>query len=403
MKRYVLLLLIFTLLAQARTEIVSQWRGPDRDGVYPNENLLAEWPQGGPKLLWKATGLGEGYSSPAVTEDRVYVTALLDNTGYLFAFDHEGNPVWNVAYGPEWDQGHPGTRTTPTVVGDKMYLVSGVGHVVCLSTSGTVLWTVDMTKTFGAQVLRWGIAESPLVDDDRVICTPGGSKAMLAALDRHTGETVWQTKGNGDISAYCSPDVITVGNNRIIVTMTQKHVVGVDAETGKFLWEQPHHTRYDINPNTPLYSNGLLYTNSGYGTGSQMFELSADGTSIKKLWDNEIPDSQMAGMVLVDGYIYASGHSNRGWACVDWQSGELQWQDRDLGGKGPIIFSDGLIYIYSEKGDVALVNPNPQKFDVISSFEVTEGSGPHWAHPVIDNGRLYIRHGDVLLVYDISK
>lgn len=396
------ILLIFLAATLVFSEVLSEWRGANRDGIYPNERLLKKWPEAGPKKLWSADGLGIGFSSPAVTQQAVYVTALIGSEGRLFAFDHNGKQIWKTGYGPEWDQGHKGARTTPTVVDDKIYLISGMARVVCLNTAGAIEWSVDMEREFGARNLHWGLTESPLVDGDIIYCTPGGSKAMMAALNRFTGKTIWQTKGNGQLSAYCSPVIIKHNGKRILVTMTEKAVVALEPASGEVLWQQPHVTQYDINPNTILYQDGYLYTLSGYGTGGQMFALTADGKSAQKVWVNETPDSQMAGAVLVDGYIYSSGHKNRGWACSAWKTGAVQWQSRDYGGKGPIIFSDGMLYLYSEKGDVVLAKPNPEKFEPVSAFVMQDGSGEHWAHPVIKNGRLYIRHGDVMNVYDIS-
>lgn len=384
-------------------QIQSQWRGPNRDGKYPNEKLLKNWPAQGPKLLWKAIGLGIGFSSPAVTKDRVYVTAMIDGEGFVFVFDLDGKQLAKYSYGPEWDGGHKGVRTTPTIVGDKMYLFTGHGHAVCMNTSGKVLWDVDTQKEFGARQLEWGITESVVVDGDRVFCTPGGSETMLAVLDRNSGKTIKKIAGNGEESGYCSPVIVQHGTRRLLLTMTGKSVVGVDADSYEYLWSAPHSTRYDINPNTPLYFNGHVLTTSGYGTtGTQLFQISPDGKKITKVWQNGDPDSQMAAAVLVNDYVYMSGHNKRGWYCLDWQTGETKWTSRDLYGKGPIIYADGLIYVYSEKGDVGLVKPNPEKFDLVSSFVMTEGSGEHWAHPAIKDGRFYLRHGDVMNVYDIA-
>jgi outer membrane protein assembly factor BamB len=403
MKTVLMMIMIFAFYNSSRSDVLSQWRGPQRDGKYPDEKLLQSWPENGPMLLWKTGGLGEGYSSPAVTTKAVYVTALIEGKGVLFAFDHNGKPLWNVTYGLEWAKDHPGARSTPTVVDDKIYLVSGMGSVVCISTAGKIVWTVDMTKQFGAINLMWGITESPLVIGDRIYCTPGSPTTMLAALNRQTGETIWQCKGNGELSTYCSPVLVQHNGRSIILTMTQKSVVGVDAETGAFLYSKPHITQYDINPNTPLYHDGQVYVTSGYGTGGEMFQISADGKSLIKLWANKTPDNQMAGVVLLDGFVYSSGHNNRGWACLDWKTGAVAWISREFGGKGPLIFADGKLYLYSEKGDVVLVNPNSQKLEAVSAFSIAEGSGPHWAHPVIKDGRLYIRHGDVLMVFDIAQ
>ena len=384
-------------------KVDSQWRGPNRDGVYPNETLLKKWPASGPKLLWSHDGLGEGFSSAAVTADRVYVTGMTGGKGYLFAFDKTGKLAWKSFYAPEWDGSYPGARTTPTVVGDRVYVMSAKGHCVCLDTAGKLKWSVDLVRDFKARNLNWGMTESLLVDGDRVFCTPGGPDVMMAILDRHTGKTIKKIKGNGETSGYCSPCIVKHGNTRLLLTMTAGSLVGLDADKGEYLWHQPHVTSYVVNANTPLYHDGYIYTVSGYGTGGQMFKLSPDGKKIGLVWTQKELDSQYGAVVLVDGYIYGSGHSRRGWHCLDWKTGKVQFSERAIGNKGNIIFADGMLYCYSEKGDVALVKPNPKKFEVVSSFKIEEGTGPHWAHIVIKNGRLYVRHGDTLMVYDISR
>jgi len=383
--------------------IDSQWRGPNRDGVYPNESLLKKWPDEGPKLIWSVGELGAGYSSPAVTSDRIYLTGMISGEGFLFAFDREGKLVWKSSYGPEWDGSRPGARTTPTVVDDRIYLMSAEGRAVCFSTDGNKIWSINLMQEFGARNLEWGMTESLLVDGDRVFCAPGGRNVMIAALDRHSGKAIWKIKGTGETSGYCSPCLVKHGERRLLLTMTARSVVGIDADSGEYLWRHSHVTDYVVNANTPLYQDGYLYTVSGYDTGGQMFELSEDGKSIKRVWSQDTLDSQMGAAVLVDGYIYGSGHQNRGWHCLDWKTGKVRYTAREIGNKGAIIFSDGMLYCYSERGDVALVKPNPQKFEVVSSFQIKKGSGEHWAHPVIKDGRLYIRHGDALIVYHIAK
>ena len=405
MKNKTILVLIagFFSFSTLCAQIESQWRGPNRDGVYPNESLLRVWPEEGPELLWSVAGLGAGYSSPAVTNDHIYVTGMIKGEGFLFAFDMDGKLDWKTLYGSEWSGSSPGARTAPTVVGDLIYLMSALGRVVCLSTEGKIVWTRDLMQDFGARNIEWGMTESLLVDENRVFCTPGGRNAMMAALDRHTGKTIWTIKGNREKSGYCSPCLIKHGQRRLILTMTAESVVGIDADTGEFLWQHSHITEYAVNANTPLYHNGSIYTVSGYDTGGQMFQLSDDGTTVKRIWSTDKLDSQMGASVLVDGFIYGSGHQNRGWFSLDWKTGKVQFSARELGNKGAIIFSDGLLYCYSERGDVGLVKPNPQKFEVLSSFRVQEGSGEHWAHPVIKKGRLYIRHGNTLMVYNIDR
>ena len=190
---------------------------------------------------------------------------------------------------------------------------------------------------------------------------------------------------------------------RLIATMIQKSIIAVNAADGKFFWQYPHATDYDINANSPIYQDGFIYCLSGYGSGGEKLQIAADGKSVQKVWQNETLDSQIGAAVLVDGFLYGSGHKNRGWRCLDWNTGEEKFATRALGGKGNIIYADGMLYIYSEAGDVALVKPNPNAFVVVSSFKVVKGSDPHWAHLVIDEGRLYVRHGNALLVYSIAK
>jgi outer membrane protein assembly factor BamB len=396
-------LLFFGLgIHMASGQAESQWRGPNRDGVYSGESLIKVWPEAGPEEIWSVEGLGDGYSSAAVTADRVYLTGMTKGEGFLYAFDLDGKPVWKASYGPEWNGSRPGARTTPTVVGDRIYLMSARGQAVCLSTEGKKIWSVDLMSQFGARNLQWGMTESLLVDGDRVFCTPGGREVTIVALDRHAGKTIWKIKADGETSGYCSPCLVKHGKRRLLLTMTGKSVVGIDADTGEYMWRHSHVTDYDVNANTPLYHNGFIYAYSGYGTGGQMFQLSEDGTSVKRVWSQAKLDSQMGAAVLVDGFIYGSGHNSRGWHCLDWRTGKVQFTARKIGNKGAIIYADGMMYCYSETGHVGLVKPNPQDFELVSSYRVKKGSGEHWAHPVIKDGRLYIRHGDALMVYHIG-
>lgn len=383
-------------------QVDSQWRGPNRDGIYPGESLLKTWPEEGPELIWSTEGLGGGYSSPAVTSDRIFLTGMAEGEGFLFAFDKSGKLLWKTSYGPEWDGSRPGARTTPTVYGDKIYLMSARGRAVCIDWNGKRVWSVDLIAEFGARNLQWRMTESLLVDGDRVFCTPGGRNVTVVALDRHSGKTIWKIKTDGETSGYCSPSLVEHGNRRLLITMTGKSIIGIDADTGEYLWRHSHVTDYDVNANTPLYHDGFVYSVSGYGTGGQMFELSEDGASVKRVWSQRAMDSQMGAAVLIDGYIFGSGHNSRGWSCLEWKSGKVQYTARKAGNKGAIIYSDGMIYCYSENGEVTLARPNPKEFEVVSSFRIKKGSGEHWAHPVIKDGRLYIRHGDALMVYRIG-
>ncbi len=383
-------------------QIESQWRGQERDGKYNNEKLLKSWPANGPALITTIEGIGNGYSSPAVTKDRIYVAGIDDDTGYLFAFDLSGKQLWKKAYAKEWDESYPGSRGTPTVTNDKIYLSSSLGQVICLDKNGDKIWTVDMQKDFNAPNLRWGMTESLLVDGDKLFCTPGSQSVSIAVLNRHTGKVIKKIKGTGQTSAYCSPNVISHNGRKIFVSMLSNGLIGIDIKSLEVIFEYEHITKYGINPNTPLYHNGYIYIVSGYGTGGQLLKLSQDGSEVTKVWADSELDSQIGSVILADGFLYGSGHNNRDWHCVEFLTGKVKYSSNELGRKGNIIFADDMLYIYSEKGDIGLVKPNSKKFEIVSTFKIKEGSGEHWAHPVINKGKLYVRHGNILNIYNIA-
>ncbi|MDZ7346935.1 MAG: PQQ-like beta-propeller repeat protein, partial [candidate division KSB1 bacterium] len=355
-----------------------------------------------PKLLWQADGLGQGYTSAAVTEQRVYVTGQFDGVGRLFAFDLQGKKLWEKDYGPEWTRNYPGTRSTPVVTNDRLYLLSGQGVLYCLSLEGETLWTADLYKRFGGIEVEWGIAEQLLVDGNTVYCTPGGKTAM-AALDRLSGKTLWTCAGNGESSSYCSPILVKHNGIPMLITALQKSIIGVHAQSGELLWRYPHTAPYDIHANTPIYHDGAVFFHSGEtGTGA-LLQISADGRTVRPVWQSDRLDALIGHYVLIDGFIYGAGYSNGGFTALDWRTGAVGFDDRTLVRRAAVITADGMIYAYSENGAVSLIKPDPKTFRLISTFKIKQGSGPHWAHPVIKNGRLYIRHGEVMLVYDLSR
>jgi outer membrane protein assembly factor BamB len=282
--------------------------------------------------------------------------------------------------------------------------MSGMGRIACHNArTGDHIWHIDTLRKFSGKNLRWGIAESVLIEGEKVICTPGGPGASVVALNKLNGQTIWTSKGLGEASGYCSPVAINVGSKRVVLTLLKQSVAGIDINNGKVLWTHPHKVRYDINAVTPAYANGLIYVSNGYSQGGHMFELAPDGTSIKKKWSEKSLDVHHGGVVLVDGAIH--GASNRGkWTCLDPATGRVKFSSDKLVGKGSVIYVEGLMYGYGEKGgDVGLIKINPDGYEMVSSFKITKGSAEHWAHPAISDGRLYIRHGDVLMCYDIKE
>jgi outer membrane protein assembly factor BamB len=389
-----------------------QWRGPDRNGKSKETGLLASWPAEGPKLLWHTARLGNGYSTVSVADGLIYTTGTVEDQEWLFAMDLQGRLKWKVPYGSAWNGPYPEARTTPTVNDGHVYVISGMGRICCFDArGGQQRWDVDAMQRFGGKYHTWGIAESPLIDGDKVFCTPAGDQTTMVAMNKRTGHTVWASEGLDEMSAYCSPILIERGQTRLVVQMLGKSIVGIDSANGEILWREmfsayqkaPHH----VNPNSPIYHDGCIYTTSGYACGGALHQLSSDGRSIARKWVDRVLNTHHGNVVLVDGYIYGStfiSHVTDGrWACLKWESGQVMY-DRGWITKGSITFADGMLYCYEErKGMVALVKPSPRGFEVVSSFQVALGNGMHWAHPVVCNGRLYIRHGDTLMAYDVKE
>ena len=383
-----------------------QWRGIHRDGKSPETKLLAEWPEEGPKLLWQVDGVGEGHASMAVAGGLVYTTGMVgeDAEGVLSAIDLSGQLVWQTNYGPEWKGMYPGARTCPTVDGDRGYILSGTARLVCFdSKTGAILWSENIDERFAGLDPRVGYAESLLVDGDKVICTPGGEDASLVALDKTTGETIWTTVGFSDQSAYCSPILVERGGSRLIVTVTARSLAGVDVETGELVWRAP----FDVDaedPNhsvSPVYEDGRIYITSGHRDGGCMYELAADGTSVEQRWTDQTLNTLHGGLVIVARYVYGTSTKGR-WICLDLATGNVMYETRGVG-MGSVIYADGMLYCYGEKGTLGLVKALPSGYELVSSFKIPNDGGPHWAHPVISDGRLYVRHGNAILAYDIRS
>ncbi|MHC4638343.1 MAG: PQQ-like beta-propeller repeat protein, partial [Planctomycetota bacterium] len=374
-----------------------QFRGPNRDGKSPETGLLKKWPEGGPKMLWSVEDkLGLGFSSITVVDGLIYTVGMVDNQGILFAFDLDGNPKWEKNYGPEWKGARKGTRTTPTYDNGKLYVISGYAKVVCFDAkTGDIIWEVDGTEKFGVKKTKWGISENALIVDDKIICTPGGAKATMVALNKNNGETVWMTSDFTDNSSYSSPILVERAGKQIIITQTDNYVVAVDAANGKLLFKDSFDDIFGkhmkINPPIPVYYNGSVYITSGYNDGGVMYEISDDGTKFTRKWVDKTLDNHHGGVIVLDGYIYGSNwlsNSKGNWVSLELDTGkvmyEAKWQN-----KGPILYAEGMLYCYDEKdGVLGLVRATPEKFDVVSSFTITKGDGMHWAYPVICDGQL---------------
>lgn len=399
-----------------------QWRGPNRDGVSTEAGLLTEWPKEGPKLLWEAKGAGRGYASPAVAHGRVYtlgdnlsVADKDDKDEYATCFDDaSGKLIWKTKLGEAWNKGSPdwqGSRSTPTIDGDHIYYMTPDGNLVCLQTAdGKEVWRKSMSKDFeGGKRDSWGFSEGPLVDGDYVVVTPGKAAHTMVALNKKTGALVWSTPVEGDKGAGHSSIVIsTVGGTKVYVQTTDNNVLGVRAKDGKLLW------KYAIGAiaviPTPIVKDDLVLAGAGYGKGCALLRQKpvGDGVKVEEVYGYKKGlANKHGGIVLMGDYLYGCADDKNTVWCAKLLTGEVEegWKTRGSGGGSVAISAaDGHLYARFANGVLALVKASPGKYEEVSSFKIPHHEKrPSWSHPVIANGKLYLREGDYILCYDVKK
>jgi outer membrane protein assembly factor BamB len=389
-----------------------EWRGPDRGGIYNETGLLKNWPENGPDLLWEAIKMGDGYSSPTVTDDAIYVTGRRDSSDVLTALTLDGKTKWETVYGKAWMINHTGSRCTPTYYNGNIFLISGSGDIVCIGTDGKIKWSKNYYSLYESIPMKFGISESPVVVDNIVIVTPGGKKASLVAFNINNGEVVWEAEPLNQEPQYVNPKLIEYAGKKMIITVMATDIVAINVKDGRIIWKLNYAAingaTGDVRKNhaiTPVYRDGNILIANGYSWVALKLKLSADGNSVEVVWENRNFDPQLGGVVLLGNYLYGTNHTSNPsdtWVCVDWITGKTQWTKKWYS-RGSVISADGMLYFFEEKsGHIALVKPDVSKLDIVSEFQIKKGAGPFWAHPVIKNGRLYIRHGDVLMVYKIK-
>jgi outer membrane protein assembly factor BamB len=386
-----------------------QWQGPDRTRISKETGLLKEWPAGGPRVIWTANGLGSGYGSMAVAGDRVFLQGARGPNSAVIALNRaDGKEVWSKVLGPietrmRTERG-AGPRGTPTVDidgADRLYVLTENGDLACLKTDGSMVWQRNILKDFGGAQLQWLISESPLIDGPHVVVSPGGPGAGMVKLDKMTGKTVWTSKELSDSAAYSSITAADVQGVRTYMTFTDTAGVGVRASDGKLMFRYPNAANRTANVATPVYSNNKVFFTSAYGTGGGLLDLTVQNGEVaaKEVYFTREMRNHHGGVVLVDGYLY--GFSDLILTCLEFTTGKLMWRDRSVG-KGSVTYADGHLYIQGETNMVGLAEATPSGYREKGRFEIPDKGMPSWAHPVVSDGRLYVRNQDTLLVYDIK-
>lgn len=391
-----------------------QWRGPDRTDVSKETGLLKAWPKDGPRLLWTYQDAGKGYSGPAIVGNRLYTLGAQDQKEYVFALDvATGKKVWAVEVGTQLDNGWgDGPRGTPTVDGDALYAISGQGNLVCLdAATGKRRWARSLTQDLGGKRPNWGYTESPLVDGNQVVCSPGGSKGTIAALDKATGKTLWQSNDLTDPAAYSSVIAASVDGIRLYVQQTMKGVAGVSAKDGALFWHYPQPAYRTAVIPTPIFHDNYIYVSAGYGAGCTLLKLTASDGKIKveKVYANKNLVNHHGGVVRVGEYLY--GYSDgRGWVCQEFKTGKNMWEEKAKLPKGSLTYADGHLYCYSERdGSLVLAKATPDgwkedgRFTIPRQTKLPRKKGQIWTHPVVANGRLYLRDQDLIFCFEIKS
>lgn len=383
----------------------NQFRGPNRDNLSPETGLADSWPEGGPELLQTITGIGEGYASVSLVGDLMYTMGNVDGGEHVIALNRStGEPVWKTRNGDEYREGQGnGPRGTPTVVDGMVYSLGGNGDLSCLNASnGEIVWQINILREFGGSNITWGISESVLIDDGKVICSPGGSDATVVALDAKSGKVVWKSKvPEQPAASYASPVVATIGKVKQYVIFTSKGICGIRAKDGEPLWGQNASSNGTANCATPLIFNNYVFSSSDYGTGAEFVELKPQGNTIqaRQVYFTKDMKNHHGGMVLLDGYVYGSNGDML--SCVELKTGQPTWRQRSM--KGSVVYADGKFIFRNEQGPVVMLAANPRDYKELGRFDQPDRSSrPAWSHPVIADGKLYLRDMDNLLVYNLK-
>jgi len=410
-KLFILPFLLLLISCATPEPNITEWRGPGRSGIYNEQGLLKVWNDSGPTEILYIENIGNGYGSPIVTDENIFITGEIDSLAFLHCFDLTGKSVWKTNLGKEWTESFQGSRSAPTLMDDLIYVATGMGNLFCVEkTSGTIRWSKDFVKDFNGGFPMFGHSEAPAVHNDKVFFTVGGPDTNVVAMNRFTGEFLWFNKGFGERSAYNQPAVIELPTKSIFVTFSAYHFMGLDCETGELLWsheqdntpvEKREPGTGDTHGNTIIFNEGNIYYAEGDGNCGVKLSLSDDGSGITEAWRNTGFDTYMGGIVKIGNMLYGCGYRKNQLVSVDANSGLIN--DSLKIGRGAVIAADDMLYYYTEKGIMNLVGLSGGKMEEVSSFRITKGSKEHFSHPVIHKGVLYLRRGNALMAYDIRN
>lgn len=410
-KLIILLVMALFWSCTSKKDTIYQFRGEDRSGKYPDSELLKEWPEDGPEEIWAIETVGTGFCSPIFTEDNFYISGETDSMAILYCFNLNGEEQWQTTIGGEWMKSFPGSRMAPTIVGDMVYTGTGLGNLYCLdANNGEIIWSKSFVEDFDGIEMLHGYSEAPVIDGDKILWTPGGKEFNAVGLNRFTGELIWSNSGFGERSGYNQGQLIKLADRNIYVTFSAYHFMGFDTETGELLWSQEQDNLKleerilgmgDTHTNPVIFDNGNIYYSTADGLGAVKLALSEDGSSITEVWRNKYFDSLMGGLIKIGDYIYSESFTKRDLRSINTITGELC--DSLRIGSGALIAADDLLYFYSMRGDLMLLSYDNGKMKEVSSFRIKKGTQQHFAHPVINKGILYQRHGKFLMAFDIRQ
>ncbi len=397
--------LLLTSAISIQAEDWPQWRGPNRDGLSKETGLLKEWPEGGPNLAWKAHGFGVGYSSVSIADGRIFTLGDVDGGSHVIAANESnGRILWKTRIGGEGGhRKYPGTRSTPTVDGGQVFALNQFSDLACLDAkTGKLVWKVNLIEDFGGKMMSgWKYSESPLVDGDKVVATPGGSQGTVVALNRKNGKKLWQTSDWTDTAGYSSVVIKTLHGVRQYLQLTGKSVAGIDPDSGKILWQADRPGKTAV-VSTPVVKDDVVFVTSAYGVGCSAFRIGKQGNkwTTKLLYANKAIANHHGGVIRLGDHVF--GSSGPSFACVDIESGEGGFSERSVG-KGATVFADGRFYLRAESGPVALIVATPEGLKEAGRFKQPDRSNDRaWPHPVVANGKLYLRDQDLLLCYNVK-